>query len=107
MINLEEIEARISRVPDDLDVKEVLTPLSIKDPKDPKRLIRDPEGKMKVQRVEVFSKANPNSTYFHYHVTEKAPHFNPSWREHADLILNLKSDMRFLINEIKRLKGEK
>lgn len=99
MIDLEEIEKRLSLLPDDLEIFEVFVQGPRKNPQD--------EPKPYLNRVEVRSKSRPKEISFHYHPQPGHSFPMPNWKQHAELQINLYKDLRSLIEEVRKLKGEK
>lgn len=102
-----QIEERLSQMPLDLELKDFTSPVFIKDPKHDKRMIADPSGATQVSRTDLVSKSDPKQVPFlHVHGTPDHLLFNPQWREHMELVLNLIFDLRFLIQLQKENQNE-
>lgn len=106
MSRLEEIKKRWSAVPETLEVVPFYQQAMMRDPSDSNRFIPNPTAPKKLIRIDVFDKADVKqrrTPIFHIHHTPDHPEFNPLSKEVIEFYVQLREDMKFLINQV----GEK
>jgi hypothetical protein len=103
MSRIEEIKKRWSAIPENLEVVPFYQQAMMRDPQDAKKTIPNPTAPKKLIRVDVFDKADvkPRRTpLFHIHHTPDHPEFNPLSKEAIEFYVQLREDMKFLIEQL-------
>jgi hypothetical protein len=106
MSRLEEIKKRWSAIPENLEVVPFYQQAMMRDPQDPQKAVTNPTAPKKLIRIDVFDKADVKTRrtpIFHIHHTPEHPEHNPLWKEVIDFYVQLREDMKFLIDQV----GEK
>lgn len=104
MSRFEEIQKRWEAIPENLEVVPHYQQAMMRDPQDPKKAIPNPSTPPKLLRVDVFDKADVKTRrtpLFHIHHTPDHPENNPLWKEVLEFYVQLREDMKFLIDQLK------
>lgn len=105
MLNLEEIKKRYAFLPDKMIIHETLVPMKVRDPKDPKKTIDDPHGRIQQRRMDIFDAEDSfRKPIYHYHTLPDHPAYEQNWKQHAEVVTHVKADIMAMASEIEMLR---
>lgn len=101
MSRIEEIKNRIACLPDNLIFRDVKVPMKVRDPKDPKKTIDDPHGRLQQTRLDIVDADDPiQKPIIHFHKYPDHPTYERNWKEFAEVFINAKADIEFLLQQL-------
>lgn len=102
---LDEIKARLAKIPKKLILMDVRVPMKLRDPSDPRKIINDPRGRFQQTRMDIVDADDPHKIpLMHWHRYPDHPTYaGENWRDFAEMFLHAKEDLEYLIE---KLEGE-
>jgi hypothetical protein len=92
-----ELDRQIAVLPDEMEIKETLVPMRVTDPKDPKKKIDDPHGRISQRRMDIFDKADPfKKPILHWHTLPDHQIYTEDWAEISNVFVHMKSNLKLL-----------
>lgn len=99
MDRIDEIKARISVLPKKMEWKDTRVYMTVQDPKDPKRKIRDPHGRYQQTRTDVVDAEDPfKKPIIHFHKFPDHPAYEANFEAFGEAFIHLRDDIEFLLN---------